>query len=76
VTDWATFAWLCDVYVDRAHRGKGIARWMVAALRDEYDATGMRRTLLATADAHGVYAAAGFAPLAKPAIWMEISFRP
>src|ERR1051326_1840139 len=36
VTDRATFGWLCDVYVDRAHRGKGIGQWMVGALRDEY----------------------------------------
>jgi GNAT superfamily N-acetyltransferase len=76
VTDRATFGWLCDVYVDRAHRGRGIARWMVAALRDEYGATGMRRLLLATGDAHDVYAAVGFAPLAKPEMWMELSFTP
>jgi GNAT superfamily N-acetyltransferase len=76
VTDRATFGWLCDVYVDRAHRGNGIGRWMVGALRDEYAATGMRRLLLATGDAHGVYAAVGFAPLAKPEMWMELAFTP
>jgi GNAT superfamily N-acetyltransferase len=76
VTDRATFGWLCDVYVDRAHRGRGIARWMVAAVRDEYAATGMRRLILATGDAHDVYAAVGFTPLVKPEIWMELAFTP
>jgi len=73
VTDRATFGWLCDVYVDRAHRGSGIARWMVAAVRDEYAAIGVRRLLLATGDAHGVYAAVGFVPLVKPEMWMELA---
>jgi len=49
---------------------------MVTALRDEYKATGMRRLLLATGDAHEVYASVGFAPLAKPEIWMELAFTP
>jgi GNAT superfamily N-acetyltransferase len=74
VTDRATFGWLCDVYVDRAHRGRGIARWMVAAVRDEYAAAGIRRLLLATNDAHSVYAAVGFTPLLKPERWMELAF--
>lgn len=75
ITDGATFAWLCDVYVDPAHRGRGLARWMVGAVRDELLARGVRRILLATWDAHGVYAALGFAPLAEPAHWMELTSR-
>ena len=74
VTDRATFGWLCDVYVDRAHRGRGIGHWMVAAVRDECAAAGLRRLLLATNDAHGVYAEVGFTPLAKPERWMELEF--
>ena len=74
VTDRATFGWLCDVYVDRAHRGRRIGHWMVAAVCDEYAAAGLRRLLLATDDAHGVYAAVGFTPLAKPERWMELGF--
>jgi len=74
VTDRATFGWLCDVYVDRAHRGRGLGRWMVAALRDHYTKPGFRRLLLATNDAHGVYAAVGFGPLLTPERWMELSF--
>ncbi|MGI5211558.1 GNAT family N-acetyltransferase [Plantactinospora sp. CA-290183] len=75
VTDGATFAWLCDVYVDPAERGRGLARWMVAAIRDDLTGRGVRRLLLATWDAHPVYATAGFTPLAVPANWMELDLR-
>lgn len=71
VTDSATFAWLCDVYVDRAERGHGLGTWMVGVIRDTLAAQGLFRILLATADAHGVYAKLGFAPLARPDRWME-----
>jgi GNAT superfamily N-acetyltransferase len=73
VTDSATFAWLCDVYVDRAERGRGLGSWLVAAARDELHARGVRRILLSTADAHGVYAKLGFTPLAEPGRWMELT---
>jgi GNAT superfamily N-acetyltransferase len=72
VTDRATFGYLCDVYVDRAHRGTGIGKWMVAAVRDVYAPLGMRRLLLATLDAHGLYSGAGFVPLRDPGLWMEL----
>jgi GNAT superfamily N-acetyltransferase len=72
VTDSATFAWLCDVYVDRAERGRGLGTWMVGAARDELAARGVRRILLATNDAHGVYAKLGFLPLLDPERWMEL----
>ena len=71
VTDSATFAWLCDVYVDRAERGRGLGTWLVGAVRDKLAASGVRRVLLATQDAHGVYAGLGFTPLAEPDCWME-----
>jgi GNAT superfamily N-acetyltransferase len=72
VTDSVTFAWLCDVYVDRAERGRGLGTWMVGAIRDELSTRGVRRILLATADAHGVYAKLGFTPLAELDWWMEL----
>lgn len=70
VTDHANFAWLCDVYVDRAHRGKGLGTRLVAAAVERLDALGVKRTLLATRDAHGVYEAFGFTPLPDPTMWM------
>ncbi|MGN9905915.1 GNAT family N-acetyltransferase [Phytohabitans sp. LJ34] len=71
VTDGATFAWLCDVYVDRSVRGRGLGTWMVEQARDELERIGVRRILLATLDAHAVYSKIGFTPLAEPDRWME-----
>ncbi|MDX5566957.1 GNAT family N-acetyltransferase [Streptomyces sp. ID05-04B] len=74
VTDLATFAWLCDVYVDRAARGKGIGTALVAAVRDHLRPHDLRRILLATHDAHGVYRQVGFETLEKPDHWMALIF--
>ena len=75
VTDAATFAWLCDVYVDPAARATGLGTWMVGAVRDHLRSLGVYRILLATHDAHGVYARLGFAPLEDPNRWMELNLR-
>jgi GNAT superfamily N-acetyltransferase len=72
VTDRATFAYLADVYVLEEHEGQGIARAMVAALRAHPELQGLRRWLLFTVDAHGVYEKVGFTPLAHPERGMEI----
>lgn len=72
VTDYATFAWLCDVYVAPAARGKGLGTALAAAVRDHLAPCGLRRILLATADAHAVYAKVGFTPLAEPEKWMAL----
>jgi GNAT superfamily N-acetyltransferase len=70
VTDGAVFAYLCDVYVDPAHRGRGLGGWLVRSLRDHYAAQGLRRFLLVTRDAHAVYARHGFTAV-DPGRWME-----
>lgn len=72
VTDRTTFAYLCDVYVLDAHRGRGLAAWMVDALMAHADLQGLRRFMLFTKDAHALYAPRGFAPLATPDRGMEI----
>ena len=72
VTDRTTFAYLCDVYVLDAHRGRGLATWMIEALLAHPDLQGLRRFLLFTKDAHALYAGHGFAPLATPQRGMEI----
>ena len=74
ITDRATFGWLCDVYVDPSVRGKGVGSALVAAVRDEMRQYGVRRVLLATHDAHGVYAKLGFAQLERPEHWMALLF--
>ncbi|WP_371530214.1 GNAT family N-acetyltransferase [Streptomyces sp. NBC_01283] len=72
VTDHTTFAWLCDVYVDRSVRGKGFGSALVAGVRDHLEPCGLRRILLATADAHGVYEKVGFSALEDPEKWMAL----
>ncbi|GGT76654.1 MULTISPECIES: GNAT family N-acetyltransferase [Streptomyces] len=72
VTDRATFAWLCDVYVDRPARGTGLGTALVTAVRDHLEPFGLRRVMLATADAHGVYEKVGFQPLRNPDKWMAL----
>lgn len=72
VTDRATFGWLCDVFVDEAHRGSGLGKRLVAYVRAHPELQGFRRMHLATADAHGLYAQFGFKPLTGADRWMEI----
>jgi GNAT superfamily N-acetyltransferase len=72
VTDRATFAWLCDVFVLPAHRGHGVSRRLMDAVMAHPDLAGLRNFLLATRDAHGLYEKFGFAPLAEPRRWMVI----
>jgi GNAT superfamily N-acetyltransferase len=72
VTDYATFAWLCDVFVLPAHRGQGLSKWLMQVVWAHPQLQGLRRRLLATLDAHGLYEQFGFAPLAAPDRFLEI----
>jgi GNAT superfamily N-acetyltransferase len=60
VTDGLTFAWICDVYVDPAHRGHGLGTWISAEAVADLKAQGVDRLVLATSTAHGVYERVGF----------------
>lgn len=72
VTDKATFAWLCDVIVLPGKQGRGLGRALVQTFLDHPELQGLRRWLLGTKDAHGVYAPLGFAPLDAPERLMQI----
>jgi N-acetylglutamate synthase-like GNAT family acetyltransferase len=72
VTDKATFAWLCDVIVLPGKQGRGLGRELVKTFQQHQELQGLRRWLLATKDAHGVYAALGFTPLDAPERFMHI----
>ena len=72
VTDKASFAYLADVYVLEEHRGQGLSKRLVGEILAHPDLQGLRRVLLATADAHGLYAQFGFQALAAPDRMMEI----
>ena len=72
VTDRATFGWICDVFVDRTARGRGLGKAIVAYIAAHPDLQGFRRMHLATRDAHGLYARFGFTPLTGVDRWMEV----
>lgn len=71
VTDGATFAWVSDVFVEPAHRRRGVSKALMQAMIGHPSLQGLRRWLLATADAHRLYERFGFRPLASPDRFME-----
>lgn len=71
VTDRATFAYLADVYVLEPHRGRGLSVWLVDFITRHPDLQKLRRWMLMTRDAHGLYARFGFTPLPEPSRAME-----
>lgn len=71
VTDFATFAWLADVFIVPEHRGHGLAKWLMQVILAHPELQGFRRWVLATKDAHSLYAQFGFIPLHRPGRWME-----
>ena len=71
VTDYATFAWLCDVFIDDAHRGQGLGKRLVETVVAHPELQGLRNFILATRDAHELYRGyGGFEALAAPERWM------
>ncbi|MFO1323225.1 MAG: GNAT family N-acetyltransferase [Burkholderiales bacterium] len=73
VTDYATFAWLADVFVLEPHRRQGLATWLVGTALTHPVLTGLRRLLLVTRDQQALYGRLGFAPLAHPERFMEVN---
>jgi ribosomal protein S18 acetylase RimI-like enzyme len=72
VTDYATFAYLCDVYVLEQHRGHGLGKMMMAEVMAHPALTGARRIMLATRDAHGLYRQSGFGDVGQSRTLMEV----
>lgn len=73
VTDYATFAYVGDVFILDEYRGKDLGKWLMETMVSHPDLQGLRRWLLATRDAHGLYEHYGFAPLRYPERWMELT---
>ena len=71
VTDFATFAWVADVFIIEEHRGKGLAKWLMESILSHPELQGFRRWVLATRDAHELYRRFGFKELKRPERWME-----
>jgi GNAT superfamily N-acetyltransferase len=72
ITDKATFAYLCDVYVLEDYRGLGLGKWLMSVVQSHPDLQGLRRFVLITQDAHGLYEQFGFSRLKEPDRYMEI----
>ncbi|KAA3440121.1 GNAT family N-acetyltransferase [Rufibacter hautae] len=72
VTDYTTFAYLCDVFVLEEYRGNGLSKWMLKAFRAHPELQGLRRWMLATEDAHDLYTQFGFEPLPHPERFMQL----
>ena len=71
VTDYATFAYLGDVYILEEFRGQGLSKWLMETIVNHPELQGFRRWVLATKDAHTLYEKYGFTPLKHPERWME-----
>lgn len=71
ITDYATIAYLGDVFVLPDYRGRGLSKWLMECVVSHPELLGLRRWLLVTADAHGLYSKYGFTPLRKPDLFME-----
>ncbi|MFC6996865.1 GNAT family N-acetyltransferase [Rufibacter roseus] len=72
ITDYTTFAYVCDVFVLEQHRGQGLSKWMMKSIMAHPALLRLRRWMLATADAHELYSQFGFTPLTKPEMFMQV----
>jgi GNAT superfamily N-acetyltransferase len=72
ISDHATFAYIGDVFVIDEFRGRGLSKWLMETIVTHPDLQGLRRWILATRDAHGLYSKYGFEPLRHPERWMEL----
>ncbi len=74
ITDYATFAYLGDVFILEEYRGRGLSKWLMEVIADHPDLQGLRRWILLTRDAHGLYAQTGFTAPGVPERYMERVF--
>ncbi|NOT64234.1 MAG: GNAT family N-acetyltransferase [Acidobacteria bacterium] len=72
VTDYSIFVYVCDVFVLESERGKGLGQWLMRTVQTHPELPSVRRWVLTTQDAHGMYAKTGFAPLKNPERWMQV----
>jgi len=72
ITDYATFGYLADVFIDKEHRGKGLSKELMRFIMNYESLKGLRRFMLATKDAHGLYTQFGFKPLKEPDRFLEL----
>ena len=71
ITDYSVFAYLCDVFIDETYRAHGLGKWLMQTIMEYPDLKEVRRWLLATSDAHGLYRQYGFKSIEDPERWMQ-----
>ena len=76
VTDRATFGWVCDVFIRESHQGRGLGMWLMRCVLAHPELQDLRRWLLASTSARGLYGRLGFTPLPAPERFMQIDTRP
>jgi len=72
VTDYSIFAYLCDVFIHEDYRAHGLGKWLIQTIMEHPDLKEMRRWVLVTNDAHGLYKQFGFASIEDPEHWMQM----
>ena len=72
VTDYSVFAYLCDVFIHEDYRAHGLGKWLIQTILEHPDLKDMRRWLLVTNDAHGLYEPFGFKTIEDPEHWMQL----
>jgi N-acetylglutamate synthase-like GNAT family acetyltransferase len=72
VTDFSIFAYLCDVFIHEDYRARGLGKWLMQTIMNHPDLVSMRRWLLVTSDAHGLYQQFGFTTIDDPERWMQL----
>jgi N-acetylglutamate synthase-like GNAT family acetyltransferase len=72
VTDFSIFAYLCDVFIHEDYRARGLGKWMMQTIMHHPDLVDLRRWLLVTSDAHGLYRQYGFTKIEDPERWMQL----
>jgi len=70
ISDYTTFAWLCDVFIHEDYRGQGLGKWLMETVHGHPELQGVRRWMLATKDAHDLYKQFGWIPLEPTEFWM------
>jgi N-acetylglutamate synthase-like GNAT family acetyltransferase len=72
VTDFSIFAYLCDVFIHEDYRARGLGKWLIQTIMNHPDLVELRRWLLVTSDAHGLYRQFGFTSIEDPQRWMQL----
>ena len=72
VSDYSIFAYLCDVFIHEDYRGYGLGKWLIQTIMEHPDLREMRRWVLVTSDAHGLYKQYGFTSIEDPEHWMQL----